>query len=270
MNAPERFFELRNVLGICPHAYLDFVAESIEVRTKEQFVSFVKNALQPIFPHGMMLAGLGQVLPTGIFVQHAIGINYPCHYLSKLEKCPIFAGPILSQWLETLEPQLFEIQRPAASIPKRWLTAVQRASIQNIAAHGVRDANGPGASYFTFSEIPAPLGVQQRFTLSAVVPHLHLALSRIVAMDRRVTANNEHKQTTSLTPREQEILYWISHGKRDAEIAKTINRSIFTVNNHVKNILIKLGVKNRFQALSIAAKSDWQHHQEPLNSRENS
>ena len=270
MNAPERFFEQQNMSPICPYAYMDFVAKSIEVRTKEQFVSLVSQTLQPIFPHGMMLAGLGQARPHGIFVQHAVGINYPNNYLAKLQNNPIFAGPILSQWLETHEPQLFETQYPAATIPKRWLNAVQRANIRNIAAHGVRDANGPGASYFTFSEIPASLGIQQRFTLSAVVPHLHLALSRIVAMDRRVTANNAHKQTPSLTPREREILYWISHGKSDAEIAKTINRSIFTVNNHVKNILTKLGAENRIQAVSEAAKQIGQYHLQLQNSRENS
>lgn len=156
MDASERFFEQQNVSGICPNAYMDFVARSTEVRTKEQFVSLVSHALQPIFPHGMMLAELGQALPNGISVRHAIGINYPNHYLAKLHKTPIFAGPILSKWLETLEPQLFEVQRPAATIPKRWLNAVRRASIQNIAAHGVCDASGSGASYFTFSEIPAP------------------------------------------------------------------------------------------------------------------
>ena len=249
MNAPERFFEQQNVKSVCPNAYMDFVAQSIEVRTESQFISLVTHALQKILPHGMMLAGIGHARPDGIFARRAIGINYPINYLEKLQKRPIFAGPILSQWMATNEPQIFEANQPTVTIPKRWLSAVRRAGIQNIAAHGVRDVDGFGASYFTFSKIPEALGSQHELALNVIIPHLHLALSRIDPTHGPATTSQEYKQIQPLTRRELEILDWISHGKSDAEIAKTINRSIFTVNNHVKNILTKLGAENRIQAV---------------------
>ena len=252
MNAPENYFARHDLLGICPNAFANFVAKSIEVRTTGDFVDLINHWLQPIFPHGMMLAGVGQVQPNGIVVQHAIGINYAKDYLAKLRSRPILAGPILSQWLETNEAQLFEVERPSALVPKRWLNAVQLANIQNIAAHGIRDVSGPGASYFTFSRIPASLGPHQRRVLATVVPHLHGALWRVAITARKQAPINKHKTHHSLTPREQQIVHFLRQGKSDADIAKTMNRSIYTVNNHVKNILAKLGAENRTQAVSRA------------------
>jgi two-component system, NarL family, invasion response regulator UvrY len=47
-----------------------------------------------------------------------------------------------------------------------------------------------------------------------------------------------------ITDREQEILVLICHENSSAEIAKKLSLSVHTVNNHRKNIMMKLGVKN--------------------------
>jgi transcriptional regulator EpsA len=253
MNAPERFFEQQDKLGICSDAFIKFVEKSLEVQTTQDFINLINHSLQPIFPHGMMLAGIGRIQPNGIAVQHAIGINYPKYYLAKLQSRPILAGPILGQWLETHEPQLFEVRQPQDPIPKRWLNAVRLANIQNIAAHGIHDVSGQGASYFTFSRIPGSLGTQHRRVLAMIIPPLHSALRRAGVAARKQEMINGHNANYLLTPREQEIMYLLKQGKSDAVIAKTINRSVYTVHNHVKNILAKLGVENRTHAVSMAS-----------------
>ena len=253
MNAPESFFARHDVLGICPNAFANFVAKSIEVRTNGDFVDLINHWLQPIFPHGMMIAGVGHVQSNGIVVQRAIGINYPEDYVAKLQSCSMPAGPILTKWIETQEPQLFEVERPPRLVPRRWLNAARQAGIQNVAAHGTRDAMGSGASYFTFSRIPGPLGQHQRRVLATVVPHLYGALLRVMAPRENNSVENYHRVQHRLTPRELQILDWIGQGKRDAFIAKTMNRSIFTINNHVKNILEKLGAENRRRNTGLSA-----------------
>lgn len=47
-----------------------------------------------------------------------------------------------------------------------------------------------------------------------------------------------------ITDREKEILVLICEEKSSAEIAKRLDLSVHTVNNHRKNIMMKLGVKN--------------------------
>lgn len=55
-----------------------------------------------------------------------------------------------------------------------------------------------------------------------------------------------------LTTREKEILLLIRQGLLSKEIAGKLNLSIYTVNNHRKNILAKLDVDNVMEAMNIA------------------
>lgn len=62
---------------------------------------------------------------------------------------------------------------------------------------------------------------------------------------------NRPNRATSLTEREQQVLRLIAEGQTDAEIAIYLTISVFTVQNHVKNILRKLDARNRTQASTI-------------------
>jgi DNA-binding NarL/FixJ family response regulator len=55
-----------------------------------------------------------------------------------------------------------------------------------------------------------------------------------------------------LTNREKEILLLIRQGFLSKEIAYMLNLSIYTINNHRKNILAKLDVDNIIEAINLA------------------
>ena len=59
-------------------------------------------------------------------------------------------------------------------------------------------------------------------------------------------------QRTELTGRELEILTLIGEGQTSREIAENLYISENTVRNHVRNILDKLGMKSRFEAVNWA------------------
>jgi DNA-binding CsgD family transcriptional regulator len=64
-----------------------------------------------------------------------------------------------------------------------------------------------------------------------------------------------------LTPRENEVLGWIAHGKGNPEIAAILGLSVRTVYKHVENIFPKLDVENRRGAMlrAISAASALDH-----------
>jgi len=62
----------------------------------------------------------------------------------------------------------------------------------------------------------------------------------------------EFTPRVDLTDREVEILRLVSKGLRNKEIARVIGRSDGTVKVHLKNILDKLGVADRTEAVTIA------------------
>jgi DNA-binding CsgD family transcriptional regulator len=52
----------------------------------------------------------------------------------------------------------------------------------------------------------------------------------------------------TLTPREREVLQWVSEGKTDRQIAAILGASVRTVQKHLENAYVKLGVENRTAA----------------------
>jgi len=85
-------------------------------------------------------------------------------------------------------------------------------------------------------------------------PHVaSLAFARVSELSRQTRKANN--QASLLTPREKGILELIATGLGNKEIARQLNISLFTVKNHVHNILEKLHVKYRREAIIYAYKS---------------
>jgi two-component system, NarL family, response regulator LiaR len=59
----------------------------------------------------------------------------------------------------------------------------------------------------------------------------------------------------ALTPREREVLQLVSEGATNREVAKALYLSEHTVNFHMKNILHKLHLRNRAQAVGYAVRT---------------
>jgi two-component system nitrate/nitrite response regulator NarL len=60
-----------------------------------------------------------------------------------------------------------------------------------------------------------------------------------------------------LTPRESEVLTYLSKGFTIKEIASLMGIKWFTVNDHIKSIYKKLNVSSRAEAAVLASKQGW-------------
>ncbi len=63
---------------------------------------------------------------------------------------------------------------------------------------------------------------------------------------------NKQRMGEALTPREAEVLHYISYGYTNKEIARALQMTERTVEFHAGNLLAKLGVKNRSEAAAWA------------------
>ncbi|KQS77025.1 LuxR family transcriptional regulator [Rhizobium sp. Leaf384] len=117
------------------------------------------------------------------------------------------------------------------------------ASVSDRIAHFLRDRTGAK---------DAPLVVE-----NAGVPVLHLAFLGVIGSDEYLFRLTAASQTTdeealrrhfSLTVREAEVLVWIAKGKSNRDIAEILGLSARTVNKHLEQIYVKLGVENRASA----------------------
>ena len=105
------------------------------------------------------------------------------------------------------------------------------------------------------TETPLAIGLGDRASL-----HLNY-LGEVGANEilfRITSANKEAddeilKRQFGLTTREAEVLVWISKGKANRDIGEILGLSSRTVNKHLEQIYVKLGVENRASAAVKAA-----------------
>jgi DNA-binding NarL/FixJ family response regulator len=76
-------------------------------------------------------------------------------------------------------------------------------------------------------------------------------LARLLHHRRRQEAT-ERQRVNRLTPRQTEILQMMAEGIPDPDIAERLNLSRYTLRTHMQNILTRLSVHTKVQALAVA------------------
>ena len=112
-----------------------------------------------------------------------------------------------------------------------------------------------GASGYIVKDTPFPKLVSAMLDVvnggAVVSPALATRLFEVVAHLLRNRDLNSTRRP-SLTGREVEILQWIADGRTSREIGEQLYISENTVKNHVRNILDKLGMQSRHEAVRYA------------------
>ncbi len=96
---------------------------------------------------------------------------------------------------------------------------------------------------------------RDRQIINHIRPHLGRAWKRTWGA-RPVSSPETLRQIfPALSAREAEVLFWITEGKQNREIADILQRSLATVQEHVENIIRKLGMENRHATVVFALRS---------------
>lgn len=74
----------------------------------------------------------------------------------------------------------------------------------------------------------------------------------LIEKQRLEYAPDDLREPLGLTKRQSEVLFWITQGKTDRDVATILGITPRTVNKHVEKILPKLGVDNRLAAANLA------------------
>jgi DNA-binding NarL/FixJ family response regulator len=113
-----------------------------------------------------------------------------------------------------------------------------------------------GASGFITKDVPAEQLVQAVRVVAAGDALLTPAVTRqlLDRVARRLPAPVSHapNELNELTEREREVLELLAGGMSNAEIAAALVVGDATVKTHVSNVLMKLGLRDRVQAVVLA------------------
>lgn len=98
---------------------------------------------------------------------------------------------------------------------------------------------------------------RERELLTLLQPHFIRAWRKAEQRSLGHTPAALRRRYPQLSVREAEILFWIVKGKQNAEIAVILERRLTTVQEHVENLVRKLGMENRHQMTVEVLRTCW-------------
>jgi transcriptional regulator EpsA len=230
-------------------------AEAAGVTTIDEYKTWTRGKIRPVFPHKVLISGYGHLHAGGVAIDYLVTVDFPPGYLQRLRnRAGAIDTPILRRWLATREPQLFESDRPWPDAPAAWLGSFRESGLKNIAAHAVTDTERCVGTYHSFHRIPGRLGAAHAEALKRIVPVMHEVLCRVIELvrvDRKFAM-----RLAGLSSREREMAQWVRSGKTNSEIASLSGVSENTVKHHLTKIFGKLAVESRMQLVQRLAEHD--------------
>jgi DNA-binding CsgD family transcriptional regulator len=233
-------------------AMIEALSSLDHVSTKDDFLTWTQSDTQRFFPHRGFLAVTGKVFPAGIRPLSMISVNIPESWLTQPgPDRDRYQTPWMRRWLQSGEPQMFDLARDGAAFGAASLTGFRASGLHNVAAHGLFDIQRDQLSFFSFHGMPFAPAAMQGKLLKLMVAGMHDALLRCMRPNT-LPKPLVPSPPPLLTERENEVLSWICQGKTNSEIASILQISPHTVKNQAQNILVKMKVNTRAQASAEA------------------
>ena len=105
-----------------------------------------------------------------------------------------------------------------------------------------------GASGYLLKESAEQVLIHQLQLLAEGIPPLSPAVARRLMNHFRLTGPLAAEQQSALSQREREVLFLISRGLCNREVAETLKLSESTIGSYIKTIYRKLGINSRAEA----------------------
>lgn len=223
--------------------FFDFIERSNSCKSETDFCTLVHPALSKILPHRMFTAALGFV--SSDHFQRVLAIGFTPEIGSRIGVCSNRPKlPLIDKWRQ--QPRV--LRQTSWAVPERRSKPRDgqphsELAISNLCAHGQFQVTT--FTYFMFAGMPRRWHDWQYHMFELSIPYLSAVLLNILRTGNTQTHN-------TLSKRELEILRWISMGKSNSEVAELLKISSWTVKIHVTNLMRKMGVRTRTQAIAKA------------------
>jgi DNA-binding CsgD family transcriptional regulator len=230
---------------------LELIGLCLSCHSEEDFISIFPK-IGELFPFDFAIAVLGGLDKShGVVPVHTVNISFPGEWISEYQlKKYHQEDSIVLESFRSFDVQTWSVARKNLFRKKEITSLGMDFGMRECCTHGSKPMAGRNhGSMFCFSSAVMKCTSRHRAVLDVLTPHLHMVLSDIYR-------KNPHlNRSMVLSAREKEVLEWLKQGKSSWEIAAILKISERTVNFHVGNIIQKLGVVNRAQAVAVAARS---------------
>jgi LuxR family transcriptional regulator, quorum-sensing system regulator CviR len=230
---------------------LELIGTCLSCRDEADFRA-IFSKIQELFPFDFAIAALGgrdkdQVaLPV-----YTVNVSFPMAWIREYQsKNYLQVDSVVQESFRSYDLQTWSVARKSRFRRKEITSLGMDFGMRECCTHGSQPLSGRGhGSMFCFASPSIKSTTRTKVILDILTPHLHMVLSEM---------HNKSKycgHTMALSTREKEVVDWLKQGKSSWEISAILKISERTVNFHVGNIIQKLGVVNRAQAVAVAVRS---------------
>ena len=229
-------------------AALDVIDAALQVGTEAQFSNTMRLVFDvlPIQRADICVAEIGTDNAI-VRANRRVSINYPQQWVGVYRRRGYQrVDPVARKLFTEQKPIIWSQLRAQHQTPleKEFYGTAADFGLTDGFAFGARFDNSSAGSFFSCVGEDLARNKRHHVLLDFLVPHLHVALSRMHLGHQR--------EKPKLTPRELEVLTWAKYGKTNWEISSVLGVSARAVKFHLENAMRKLDVVNRTQATAVA------------------
>lgn len=229
---------------------------SLRVYTKHHFFSWTQGLLQNLIPHEVLICSLrGSDGGLSLIESFSTSVADPEPFDRLYGQEAGFGERLVREWEEKLYQPVVRETSALVVADGALAREFARVDASRIMAHGTYDTSGRMASFFVFAGAAIDDNPRRARLVEILVPFLHAAWVRTkvsLSGEAGTTVDAHAAARDLLTEREREVLKWVYLGKSNIEIGLILGISPLTVKNHVQEILRRLNVQNRAQAVGKA------------------
>jgi transcriptional regulator EpsA len=237
---------------------LRIVTESLLIKRHFQLFLWLQGGVQHFLPHRLLLSASGDIPQSDVKVDVVSAL--PGVRTEQLGSCCVdgFIKELYSRWVEAgraplVVPQAIALARLG---PCHCPVHAALRSLHSILVHGLRDERHGDDSFYVASHCqPVTNGHPEdrfKYLVSLLIPLIDAAFRRVAVFRfpgaPAAAGQGLGGEWLNFSAREHEILGCLRKGDTNVRIGLALNISPFTVKNHVRRILRKLGADNRTQA----------------------
>lgn len=252
MNGNENRNGLEGLVTVSPvelERLLITIESSLQVHRRYQFFLWSQGALQSFLPHDVLVIGYGEYGTPGFRNE-------------VLARANLLEDRALTREIDKLVQLIVDAWHNGGFMPRLYAAegdgaiseALARLGLGHALAHGAREFLGETSGFFVFLRMPQVPGRRQAYFADVLMPYLYTTLHRMLHAEKD-SPERRLRPGVKLSQREAEVISLIRDGKTNQQIAVILELSPLTIKNHVQNILRKLEVANRAQAVAKAVKA---------------
>lgn len=231
------------------------IESSQQVHRRNQYFLWSQGALQSFLPHDVLVFGHGEY-GTPNFRCEVLARNNTWEDRALHSELNRLVEMMVDSWQSSgYQPRLFsalsEENNPDGCAISQ---ALNRLGLGHALAHGAKEFPGDCSGFFVFMRMTVAPGRRHAYFADMLMPYLHTTLHRML-LSEKGKPEGRVRPGLALSTREAQVISLVRDGNTNQQIAVRLGLSPLTIKNHVQNVLRKLEVANRAQAVAKAVKA---------------